>query len=341
MGQRILAIDSLVNQHRRIYLRARKSIGHVFPVLKRVATGAYQLDYSPRYHSWLIKQLCQGAKQIYCHSVFGWHHLASHQTQLTGKLFWDVHGSVPEETVFQELGETLSKEHEQAEAALSQTASTVITVSEAMQSHLQKKHSFSPTTHWLTVPIIDSSLAQARRAKEKHEPYPKILYAGGLQAWQNIPLAIKLLKTQQIPATFLLSCPDELSVLLEAQQATHLLENQLSVASVPKVEVFTHCQKHHYGLLLRDDHVLNRVACPTKLLEYLAYGLVPIVKSQYIGDMAAWGVQSLSIEAVIQGQWLSEEAWQKASQQNQAIAQQVLADAELHFATLGTWLNAE
>jgi hypothetical protein len=46
--------------------------------------------------------------------------------------------------------------------------------------------------------------------------------------------------------------------------------------------------------MLRNPDVVNQVACPTKLVEYLAMGVIPIVNTTKIGDFDALGLQSLS-----------------------------------------------
>ena len=46
-------------------------------------------------------------------------------------------------------------------------------------------------------------------------------------------------------------------------------------------EVYRHAQ---YGFVLRDDIVVNNVACPTKIIDYIKYDIIPIVKSPHIGD---------------------------------------------------------
>ena len=43
------------------------------------------------------------------------------------------------------------------------------------------------------------------------------------------------------------------------------------------------------GLILRDDSPVNRVACPTKLAEYLFFGLIPVVRSPRLGDFQELG----------------------------------------------------
>ena len=44
-----------------------------------------------------------------------------------------------------------------------------------------------------------------------------------------------------------------------------------------------------FGMVLRDDHVVNRVSCPTKLFDYLCHGVVPIVRSPLLGDFEEYG----------------------------------------------------
>lgn len=62
--------------------------------------------------------------------------------------------------------------------------------------------------------------------------------------------------------------------------------NNVILDSVFPEELYKYYSIAHYGFLLRDDHVLNEVAAPTKLTEYLYYGIVPILKFEEIGDRA-------------------------------------------------------
>lgn len=74
----------------------------------------------------------------------------------------------------------------------------------------------------------------------------------------------------------------------------------------------------HYGFILRDDIVLNRVAAPTKLIEYLSYGLIPIVKTINIGDSVKMGYEYISYNEDLNG--LSA----KKSDKNEEVAAAVL-----------------
>ncbi|MNT56602.1 hypothetical protein D3C72_1939140 [compost metagenome] len=68
------------------------------------------------------------------------------------------------------------------------------------------------------------------------------------------------------------------------------------VDSLPKDELLR--AYHHYslGFVLRNDDPVNRAACPTKLVEYLENGVVPIVLSSNIGDFAAHGFRYVTLE---------------------------------------------
>lgn len=53
----------------------------------------------------------------------------------------------------------------------------------------------------------------------------------------------------------------------------------------------------HYGFILRDKHILNRVAAPTKMVEYLFFGIIPIVKYEEIGDVLKLGYEYISYKS--------------------------------------------
>ena len=69
---------------------------------------------------------------------------------------------------------------------------------------------------------------------------------------------------------------------------------------------------------MRDDIVLNRVAAPTKLIEYLSYGLIPIVKTINIGDSVKMGYEYILYNEDLNG--LSA----KKSDKNEEVAAAVL-----------------
>jgi glycosyltransferase involved in cell wall biosynthesis len=64
-----------------------------------------------------------------------------------------------------------------------------------------------------------------------------------------------------------------------------LPEGTYSVISSLVEEVGKYLEASDLGLLLRENHVVNRVASPTKFAEYLLCGL-PVVISPWVGDFS-------------------------------------------------------
>ena len=79
------------------------------------------------------------------------------------------------------------------------------------------------------------------------------------------------------------------------------------------------------GLILRDDTPVNRVACPTKLAEYLYFGLVPVVRSPRLGDFPELGYAYVTEEEFREGFIPDAASRRWMAEQNRDIARQ-LAD---------------
>ena len=62
-----------------------------------------------------------------------------------------------------------------------------------------------------------------------------------------------------------------------------LLEDRYDVRAVPHAEIPRYLRAADLGLLFREPHPLNEVACPTKFAEYMMSGL-PVLISGCIGD---------------------------------------------------------
>ena len=82
-----------------------------------------------------------------------------------------------------------------------------------------------------------------------------------------------------------------------------------------------------YGFVLRDDIAVNNVACPTKLIEYLQYGIVPILHTERIGDFAALGMQYVPDTVLLDGRLPAEEQRAAMAQNNLQVLQKLKQDA--------------
>ncbi|GHU06692.1 hypothetical protein FACS1894158_13950 [Betaproteobacteria bacterium] len=212
------------------------------------------------------------------------------------KKIWDVHGAVPEETEFQgdSAQAKLFGEYETLAAA---NADVILAVSNAMGRHLCKKYGDHLQQKIVILPII-SKYEQLPIAADRQEgALPRIIYVGGVDKWQQIPLMLQIINAAytlaswhiytQEPETFMALLPDELRV------------KDLPIKSVTRDDLLQIYPKFSFGFVLRDRNILNVVSCPTKLVEYIALGIIPIMDEVSIGDFVELGLCYITKDDVL------------------------------------------
>ena len=247
-----------------------------------------------------IEKIALKCKTVYTHSVMramaditgkDIHRLYKHKNIF---YIWDVHGAVPEEFALADNYFEAQNAGE-AEELFINTANVIVVVNNAMKNHLQKKYS-KQLDNTVLLPIFSTVSGRFDR-KKKSTDYPTAVYAGGMQAWQNISLMQKTLKNcaELKKINMFVSDPKEFIRLWAGSP----VPPQLIVTTKTPGEVMQEYIGCHYGFVMRDDITVNNVACPTKLIEYIRFGIVPIVKSEKIGDFADMGMRYLRGEDMI------------------------------------------
>jgi hypothetical protein len=298
MGLRIHDMDAVLGPEKRIYVQLKSRSFLPWPETKVSSPERDYIWLSPKnpFHVLKLLYLLSKARLIYAHSVLNlssfWirHFLRSSSDK---KLILDVHGVVPEEFSYTgdaEAAENFSKVEQEC---LSKCLA-LVHVTSRMQQHLTTKypgisceHFVIPTDTALQAPPQEALLA----AKQ-----PTILYAGGTQKWQLFNETLDLFR--RVPATWrkLLLTYDLTTA--RSKISSRGLAIECAHKSGPDLAIdFTEAQ---LGIVLREDSLVNRVACPTKLVDYLKFGIAPVVQSQEIGDFAEFGcpfVSATNIEA--------------------------------------------
>jgi hypothetical protein len=245
-------------------------------------------------HIFAILRLILRASCVYVHSIGNV--LALLPVYLFRKVVTDMHGAVPEE--FQLAGKpSAAARYAPVERVAVTRSRAIVTVSRAMAEHLKAKYRL-PDLPYLNVPIFDEVTLE--REERDAAAKPAVIYAGGAQAWQNVELMLDAMAKVQGSCDFVILTGDSETF------RSKLLERKISgvtVASVPKEEVYGYYARSDYGFVLRDDTVVNRVACPTKLVEYLSCGVIPIVIQPVIGDFDFYGYSYLTVEKFIRGEF--------------------------------------
>jgi len=164
-----------------------------------------------------------------------------------------------------------------------------IYVSQVMQSHYRTKY-----PNYKGHEVIFSTTSQPLQPFQPFQPSTEdvlMLYSGNTQPWQNIDLMLDIMKRLSAPQIKFLILSGQKKHFERLVRAKGIPENKISVISVTPNELESYYKIAHYGFILRDDILVNRVANPTKLAEYLQYGIIPVVRLAEIGDYFSLGYE--------------------------------------------------
>jgi len=295
---RVQSVDRIFSEWRRIYLDpySGASEGPPIAVEHDDLVTEYRVDLMQPSHHRLMEDLVARSRLTYVHTA----HLGRYLLPLypTGKIVTDMHGIVPEEERM--LGRpAFAAYYETVESFILANSPVIVVVTEAMADHFRAKYPHSPA-HFITLPIIEEFDVDwsRRRKRTAGEPY-RVIYAGGIQAWQNVDRMIEIASAAPAPLRFeFLSNQHETIRSLAAETG---LAQRAEFGVVAKEELSRRYLDADLGFVLRDDTAVNRVSCPTKLSEYLAFGVIPIVRSPRIGDFDREGFAYVTDEELSLG----------------------------------------
>lgn len=279
---RINAVDAIFEGKRRLYINFSEHHRRgQDDAIRQLEDDGWEVCLSPTdiEHQYLINDIVSAAKIVYVHTI----HLAEFMLKWlgSGKIVVDFHGIVPEEEAM--LGRPeLSGKYEEIEKQVLLKARTCVMVTRAMERHYQQKYpEIAPTT--IILPIVESLPLSGQIYMTNRQELPvRVVYAGGTQSWQNINGMLDLASATESFADFTFLSHDW--ELIEETARKRNVPQKTSFRFCAKSDLSDEYKKHDFGLVLRDDTPVNRVACPTKLYEYLCIGLIPIVRTPALGD---------------------------------------------------------
>jgi glycosyltransferase involved in cell wall biosynthesis len=217
------------------------------------------------------------------------------------KTIVDVHGVLPEEMLF--VGKPIRAAIWQlVERATVRNPGLLIVVTQKMAQHFLKKYPGAvDPSRIMVLPNFDSCGRRNQKILRPSMESGKLqfIYAGGVHKYQNIDLMLETLKhladfRQDWRAGIYV--PPE--AIREVQAKVNLFEcgSYVEVASLTHDEVIAKYPTMDIGFVLRKASLLNEVAMPTKLVEYITYGVVPVVLSPDIGDFVQYGYKYLTLQ---------------------------------------------
>lgn len=293
--QRVSWIDSLVSDYSRVYLdislggfwRARH---HSFGKVTVYQINAFR-------HFFMIASMVKRARIVYIHSIF--HSLRALSSYWLAKPITDLHGIVPEEMAY-------SGKYWRAiifgfiERLVLRRSASVVFVTNAMQEHFLNKYGrLSGDDQVIAIlPKFSDSRSGVDFVLNTVRDPNAVIYAGGLQPWQNMPL---MLEAASVASNFNYVFLSGSVSILELMARSAKVKS-FKCFSVQPEHVADYYLESTYGFILRDPVLLNQVACPTKLVEYLYWGVIPIVLSADLGDFNRRGFRYITVEDFSSGQ---------------------------------------
>lgn len=206
------------------------------------------------------------------------------------KMVFDCHGSAPDEkyychpNIFGRIVAALKNSKQQEVTSYSDL---IVTVSNAMYNHLSTK-----TKHVLLPMIPAKHFFDEHSYREEYREKNNIpqdaqvfVYAGQNQKWQMSEETVDFYKRieDRKENSFLLILTGnvaDFSKMCEERQIKNY-----KVIKVPYNDMPKYLDTADFGFCLRADNNVNRVASPTKILEYLSRNVKPVI-TDCIGDFS-------------------------------------------------------
>lgn len=327
MYLRIKSVDSFFQNEKRCYIESSvHSIDELAYFIirdiknKRLFKSTYSDDKvsSIRYISaYKLNKIFKNANIIYIQT---WAGLRVIPQQLlrkySDKIYFDIHGCFVEEIEY--LGQSkykLEKAKKYEKQAFS-ILKNFVCVSQKMIELYKNKYPNTENLNYIKLPIF--SLNKSSTVEKQAHDKIKIIYPGRASKWQNIPEMMstisKLIDNPNYE--FEIFTPDTDIFINEAQK--YKIEN-LSIKNKKPNELQEEYKYADLGLILREDNIVNRVACPTKLIEYMENGVIPVVLQPEIGDFNALGYKYILNSDLISGNIPSKEEMEQMRIRNYQI----------------------
>lgn len=293
--RRIRKIDETFGKCSRRYLDISFKKNWIPHIYKHDNVIEYHLNFFA--HLVMILYFCCTAKCIYVHSMVNAIYILPAYF-LCRNIITDMHGIIVEENRMDTRhGKIIKcirdKIFTLAERIVVRKSKFIITVTQNMKKYFITKYSIDQSRA-ITIPIFDQTIKLEQTVRRDFTKPWKVIYAGGAHSWQCIDKMMELIaKTHNEWEWTILSGEKD---YFQKKLALYHLGNYVKLASVPSDEVYRYYQKNDFGIILRENIAVNQVACPTKLIEYMQHGLIPIVWSPEIGDFKELGYKYISID---------------------------------------------
>jgi glycosyltransferase involved in cell wall biosynthesis len=214
--------------------------------------------------------------------------------RVSAKVVYDARGLVAEESLLKRgKWNLLAYYHQYRELEACRTADRLLCVSERLRTYLDKQ---TGRKDILVVPccVNEHQFTYCPDARHRirqqlgwSDETPVVAYCGGLNVWQRIEDVLRLMvemKSLESRLKCILLVPDPRKMSETANQMG-LVNSEFHCVHAQNDAVPDLLSAADAGIILRHELLLNNVASPVKIAEYLACGL-PVICSRGIGDLS-------------------------------------------------------
>lgn len=300
MFRRIKEIDSLFVDRKRLYVYPEKNTRTDYRIspLRRIndMVASQALDFRYAAHNLHFAQIVAESEVVYAHTVV---HSAQYLGPYleSGKVICDAHGVATEEWLMSGYP-SCSGFWGPLEGRLIRESARVVVVTRAMQNFYTEKYDMSDDK-FIHIPIAAHKKVEEITPRTSNLPL-QVIYAGGTHPWQNVDLMLDAAQSFPGQAEFIFLSSDQTS--FQRKIAERNIPHKLTLRSVSPNEIDTWYAQADFGFILRDDNPVNNVAFPTKLTEYICSGVIPIIKTDRLGDIARYGLEVVNLEQFLHGE---------------------------------------
>lgn len=289
---RVMAIDSLFSAEQRVYLN--------ISFTQYLSKEMYQennctiINCNYFIHFYFILKMIFRAQYIYIHTMMNYLRCLP-SAIFKNNVIVDIHGVLVDELKYNKAPGWKIKLYTIIEAIIVKYSYKMICVTEQMKEYYIRKYSIT-VDKFIVLPIFSQNV-DLQIIKDKQYDMKTVIYAGNLDKWQRVDEMLELASSHsQFNYQFLVS---DLKRFQEMMKRFNFDGINIKCDSVPKDAVPGYYKKSSFGFVIRDNNILNKVSCPTKLVEYICNGVIPIMNDFQLGDFC--GLEYLSVHDFNEG----------------------------------------
>ena len=191
-------------------------------------------------------------------------------------IIW-IQGVVPEERIMMQQPKYKYYIHSFIEKIILKKATFLFMVSSQMLNHYEKKYGLTLKQKSYIMPCYNENEVDIN-SFENNKKYKNntFLYVGSLQEWQCFEETVEVYKKieSKICDAKLIVYTDDKEKAKAIIEKSKIKNYYINYASAKKLGELI--KDFKFGFVLRKDNIVNEVATPTKISNYLSHGIIPI-----------------------------------------------------------------